>query len=325
MKKNSRVEYVELKNASKNFKLLQQLSTVQWVILLIYSICFMIFAVRPALFLIRGLTLNILPPTPFVNLNYVIVFAKVIFVYLTILYLTYQITGLVGRFVYTVYCLFNSATSLAILVLMGYYLSQANKITQPANPASSIYFCCKYGPLVPECQISPLPLPNCAVSAGKLDNLKPNPSFIEYFVWIGIFTAVELAIYFIQYEYIRRVNLVDKEKLAEKNYNDTDVESQNIGSKYSTFNEHDLGQLKSRTRTPGSIHMEQQQFTNQRQQPTSLASLEFKSGIHSGSILHDILKTTCSKLLEIGSKLTMRNKNRYRNLYFGMSIDSHEQ
>jgi hypothetical protein len=193
-------------NSTQVYKRLLQLDTALWVLVVIYGIGLIIFIVRPALFLMQGIILNIPPPKEFMTTNYFMVFSKLLLIYIIMVYVVHQINSSIGNFIFTIYTIFIIVVSLTIIIELLIYVSQANTIQNPNNPANSELYCCYYGSQVPECQSINFSPPKCGV--GSIKALLVNGTFIEYFIWVGFFFIFEITLSIIQYLYIDTINKI---------------------------------------------------------------------------------------------------------------------
>jgi hypothetical protein len=280
------------KYASKKYTTLVNLNIGQWVVLVIYTVLTVVLIVGPGLFLVRGFALNILPSTSFITMNYLLVFSKFLFVMLTMIYLTYQINGLISKFVYAIYFLFVVSISFGIVILLIVYSINPNSQKNPQNPANSDFYCCKYGSSVPECQSPSYPPPVCNALPDQIENLKINPVFVQYFIIVGFLFLIEIIILVIQWFYIMQSGLVKLEALKISNKKSV-PERQVISGRFNVpVNDYKV----SSTKTPVVGRKEM------------VENVEFDNPLfnESDNIVSGLLKVICNKIVNFGADLPKR-------------------
>lgn len=197
-----------------NESLLKNLSTVNALVLLIYTASLVVYISRPSMQLVSG-TVSPLQRRDalFSWVNYVDTSLRFLLIYLVLLYGTYGLSSKFATFILFSTLILLLASGIALGVICLIYISQANSINGSVfNPAHSPQFCCYMGPLlVPECASK---ISSSYCSTDPLASINPNviplrvnPVFVEYSVWTLVYILFHGAILLLQYQ-IHKVRLI---------------------------------------------------------------------------------------------------------------------
>jgi hypothetical protein len=271
----------EINLSRESVSIRTQYNIVQWVLLTIWIIGLVIFISRPFLFLTNGIITNIKPDSFFIFVNFVYVIYSCFFVFINGIFLVNQYKTRLAKFIYIILGCMCSVLSLILIILSTIYTSNCNNIQYPTNPCNSEFFCCEFGSSVRECKISLFISPNCGVSSYSLMNLNPNSTFIEFFVWIGVFAIVQIFIIYIQTLYMDE--LYSPENFDEQEYNG----DSNIGKKMGIY-----GRLMN-------VGKKQLLNNNNNKQDFVIMKIDNEFDLDNPNFLHNFLKNAMSQTLKI--------------------------